>query len=192
MLEVPSLCTGLADCLINYTMLEVASLCTALADRLISYTMLEVPSLCTGLADCLINYTMLEVASLCTALADCLVNGTMLEVPSCTRMSYHYYAGGLGTVIVYRLKVASLCTNLRYDHSSNIQALCTISMDRLDVLSVCMLDVTVLSGWLSVWMFLCDLGANDMYKQHDTALMEMRACLFISSRDQVTMHRSQQ
>ena len=41
-------------------------------------------------------------------------------------------------------------------------------------------------------MFLGDLGDTDIHKQHDAALMEMTACLFISSRDQVTMHGKQQ
>ena len=43
-------------------------------------------------------------------------------------------------------------------------------------------------------MFLGDVGDTDIQKLHDAALMEiqMRTCLFITSRDKVTMHRSQQ
>ena len=41
-------------------------------------------------------------------------------------------------------------------------------------------------------MFLGDVGDTDIHKQHDAAMMEKRACLFITSRDKVTMHRSQQ
>ena len=47
----------------------------------------------------------------------------------------------------------------------------------------------VLSGWLSVWMFLGNVGDTDMRKQHDAEMP--RACLFITSRDKVVMHRSQ-
>ena len=41
-------------------------------------------------------------------------------------------------------------------------------------------------------MRLGDVADTDIHKQHDTAMTEMRACLFITSRDTVTMHRSQQ
>ena len=51
--------------------------------------------------------------------------------------------------------------------------------------------ITVSSGWLSVWMFLGDVGDTNMHK-HDAAMMEMTACLFITSGDQVTMQRKQQ
>ena len=53
-------------------------------------------------------------------------------------------------------------------------------------------SVAVSSGWLSVYMLLGDVGDTDIHKQHDAALMEMRACLIITSCDLVTMHRSQQ
>ena len=35
----------------------------------------------------------------------------------------------------------------------------------------------VSSGWLSVCMLLGDVGDTDIYKQHDAAMMEMRACI---------------
>jgi len=41
-------------------------------------------------------------------------------------------------------------------------------------------------------MLLGDVGDTDIHKQHDAAMTEMTACLFITSRDKVTMHRSQQ
>ena len=41
-------------------------------------------------------------------------------------------------------------------------------------------------------MFFGDVGDTDIRKQHDTAIMEMRVCLFITLLDQVTMHRKQQ
>ena len=41
-------------------------------------------------------------------------------------------------------------------------------------------------------MFLGNAGDTDIHKQHDMAMMEMRACLFITSHDKVTMHRLQQ
>ena len=41
-------------------------------------------------------------------------------------------------------------------------------------------------------MFMGDVGDADIHKQYDAAMMEMRTCLFITSRDKVTMHRSQQ
>ena len=50
----------------------------------------------------------------------------------------------------------------------------------------------VSSGWLSVWMLLGDVGDTVVHKQHDTAMMEMRVGLFITSRDKVMMHMSQQ
>ena len=37
-----------------------------------------------------------------------------------------------------------------------------------------------------------DVGDTDIHQLHDTAMTETRACLFITSRDKVTMHRSQQ
>ena len=33
------------------------------------------------------------------------------------------------------------------------------------------------SGWLSVCMLLGDVGDTDIHKQHDAAVMEMRACI---------------
>ena len=41
-------------------------------------------------------------------------------------------------------------------------------------------------------MLLGDVGVTDIHKQHDADMMEMRACLFITSRDKVTRHGSQQ
>ena len=41
----------------------------------------------------------------------------------------------------------------------------------------------VSSGWLSVCMLLGDVGDTDIHKQHDAVVTEMRACLFITSRD---------
>ena len=39
------------------------------------------------------------------------------------------------------------------------------------------LDVIVSSGWLSVCMLLGDVGDTDIRKQHDAAMLEMRACI---------------
>ena len=53
--------------------------------------------------------------------------------------------------------------------------------------------LSVSSAWLSVWMFLGDVGDADIHKQHDAAMMEMGACFFfITLRDKVKMHRLQQ
>ena len=41
-------------------------------------------------------------------------------------------------------------------------------------------------------MLLGDVGDTDIYKQHDAAMMAVRACLFITSHDKVTIRRSQQ
>ena len=40
-------------------------------------------------------------------------------------------------------------------------------------------------------MFLGDVGDTDIHK-YNTTMIEMRACSFITSRDRVTMHKSEQ
>ena len=115
------------------------------------------------------------------------------ELPLLSRgVRYRHYVQTWWSIIMYKFEVWSLQQYAGSMYHQHAQARCTVSVTLEVTVIIFRLDVTVLSGWLSVWMFLGDLGDTDMHKQHDAGQMEMRVCLFISSRDQVTMHRSQQ
>ena len=43
----------------------------------------------------------------------------------------------------------------------------------IQVISIIVLS----SGWLNMCMLLSDVGDTDIHKQHDAAMMEMRACI---------------
>ena len=56
--------------------------------------------------------------------------------------------------------------------------------------SVCCTSI-VSSGLPSVWICMGNVGDTDIHIPHDTAGMEMRVCIFITSCHQVTMHGKQ-